>query len=175
LLIDRRYASVIETVMLKSVFSRRAFTMVELLASIAIIAVIAALVFAFVGNYVDYARLTAARHTVAVLNESLNEYRTLGGISKAHSLEGTAGTTLNSSTLTDTVINAMKEGFTVGGAKKSFISANSTQLDTALIGTTGQGARLRFVVDTTEASGGAGSVPEEIEIYPSLNGFCDSL
>jgi prepilin-type N-terminal cleavage/methylation domain-containing protein len=30
----------------------RAFTMVELLASIAIIAVIAALVFAFVGNYV---------------------------------------------------------------------------------------------------------------------------
>jgi prepilin-type N-terminal cleavage/methylation domain-containing protein len=74
-------------------FSRRAFTMIELLAIIAIVAVIAAIALPWVGNYLDWTHKTALRHTVAVLNESLNEYRALGGIGKAHSLQGAVGTT----------------------------------------------------------------------------------
>jgi prepilin-type N-terminal cleavage/methylation domain-containing protein len=124
----------------------RAFTMIELLASIAILAVIAAIVFAFVGNYVDYARLTAARRTCAILNESLNEYRTLGGLTKAHSLQGAVGTTQNARTLTDDAITALKTGFTVGGIRKNFV--NKTQsIDTSMIGSTGQGSHFRFVID----------------------------
>jgi type II secretory pathway pseudopilin PulG len=131
--------------------------MIELLATIAIIAVIALIAFTFVGNYVDYARLTAARRSVAILNESLNEYRTLGGIAKAHSLEGTAGTTINAATLTSSVMDAMRNGFTVGGHLKNFI--NKTQkFDTSLIASTGQGTRFRFVVNS-----GSGSVETPTE------------
>jgi type II secretory pathway pseudopilin PulG len=124
----------------------RAFTLLELLAIIAIVAVIATVVFAFAGNYMSWARLTAVRHTVAVLNEGLNEYRTLGGISKSHSLEGETGTTQNSTTLTQAVIDAMKSGFTISNTRKNFLSSQQG-IDTTVIGSTGQGLLFHFTAD----------------------------
>jgi hypothetical protein len=94
----------------------------------------------------NWAKLTAAQRTATVLNESLNEYRALGGINKAHSLQGAAGTTVNSQTLTSNVLTTLRQGFTVGGTRKNFISSNQS-INTAVIGSTGQGAQFRFVVD----------------------------
>ncbi len=135
----------------------RAFTMIELLSVIAITAVLVVIITAAIGNYIEFARQTQLKHTVAVLNESLNEYRTLGGMSKAHSLQGEVGTTRNAQTFTDAVITAMKGGFTCGASLKKFI--NKTQnIDTTVIGSTGQGANFRFVLntDTTETTPGDG-------------------
>jgi Tfp pilus assembly protein PilE len=131
--------------------------MIELLSVIAITAVLVVIITAAIGNYIEFARQTQLKHTVAVLNESLNEYRTLGGMSKAHSLQGEVGTTRNAQTFTDAVITAMKGGFTCGASLKKFI--NKTQnIDTTVIGSTGQGANFRFVLntDTTETTPGDG-------------------
>ncbi len=130
--------------------------MIELLAMVAIIAVIVALVVPWVGNYTNWAQTTATQHTVAVLNEALNEYRSLGGINKSHSLEGAAGTTLNEQTLTNSVISALATGFTCGNERKTFLN-QSSDLDTTSIGSTGQGLRFRFVANLTQS----GSTPPE--------------
>jgi type II secretory pathway pseudopilin PulG len=127
--------------------------MIEMLAGIAIIAIIAALVFVFVGNYVDYSRLTAARHTVAVLNEGLNEYRALGGLRKGYSMPGSSGSTLNVSTLTSAAIEGLRNGFNNNGNTVGFIQPKQA-LDTSAIASTGGGARFRFVVDESALSSG---------------------
>jgi prepilin-type N-terminal cleavage/methylation domain-containing protein len=127
---------------------RQGFTMIELLAMVAIIAVIVALVVPWVGNYTNWAQTTATQHTVAVLNEALNEYRSLGGINKSHSLEGAAGTTLNEQTLTNSVISALATGFTCGNERKTFLNQRS-DLDTTSIGTPAR-IRFRFVANLTQ-------------------------
>ena len=131
----------------------RAFTMIELLAAIAIVAVITALVIPWVGNYMSWARLTAARHTCAVLNESLNEYRALGGLRKAYDMEGSTGSTLNAATLTTAAIEHLRSGFENSGQTVGFIHANQ-EINTAYIGSTGSGSTFRFVVDEDSASSG---------------------
>jgi prepilin-type N-terminal cleavage/methylation domain-containing protein len=136
----------------------RAFTMVELLASIAIIAVIAALVFAFVGNYVDYARLTAVRHTVAVLNESLNEYRALGGLRKGYPMPGSSGSTLNSATLTTAAVEGLQKGFDNHGKTVGFVRPNQT-FNTSYVASTGAGASFRFVVNEVALVPDNGATP----------------
>jgi type II secretory pathway pseudopilin PulG len=120
--------------------------MIELLASIAILAAIVAIVFSFVGNYVDYAKLTASSRTVAILNEALNEYRVMGGIAKAHSLEGATAETFNSSQLTNAVVAALKNGFTNYSHHQTFIKS-LPDIDTLAIASTGQGERFRFVLN----------------------------
>lgn len=67
----------------------RAFTLVELLASIAIIGMLLAAVIFTVSNYVAYARTTARKQTLLVLNDALTRYKTQGG--------GTAGLTVGAS------------------------------------------------------------------------------
>lgn len=120
--------------------------MIELLTTIVIIAVIAVIATVFVGDYISRARLTAARHTVAVLNESLNEYRTLGGLTSGYSLTGSTGSTLNAATLTSTALEAMKTGFTNFGRKQTFVKQQDA-LNTTYIGSTGSGKSFHFVVD----------------------------
>jgi len=138
--------------------------MIELLAMVAIMAVVVALVIPWVGNYTNWAQTTTTQHTVAVLNEALNEYRSLGGINKSHSLEGAAGITLNEQTLTDNVISALATGFTCGNERKTFLSRRE-HIDTTAIGSTGQGLRFRFVAILNPTSP---TEPEESHDTPEI-------
>ncbi len=58
---------------------RGAFTLVELLAVLAIIAMIIAAAIPYVGAYVDEAKRTSKRQTLATLNQALTRYKTQGG------------------------------------------------------------------------------------------------
>jgi prepilin-type N-terminal cleavage/methylation domain-containing protein len=133
--------------------SSRAFTMIELLTTLVIVAIIALIVTPFVGDYVSRARLTAARHTVAVLNEALNEYKTLGGIDAGYALYGSTGSTVNSATLTSAAISALETGFTKYSQKMTFVKETEV-LNASYIGSTGSGKTFSFVVDETTASSG---------------------
>ncbi len=146
-------------------FVSRAFTTIELLAAITIVVVIAIVATVFVGNYIDYARLAATRHTVAVLNESLNEYRTLGGLTNGCSLKGSTGSTLNAATLTSAAFEAMKTGFTNFGRKNTFVRSTEA-LNTAYIASTGSGQSFRFVAIPTDSNNTTTEVLPSITVQP---------
>jgi prepilin-type N-terminal cleavage/methylation domain-containing protein len=57
----------------------RAFTLIELIATIAVLAAITTAGLFFVGSYVQSAKQTADKQTLFVLNDALNRYKTQGG------------------------------------------------------------------------------------------------
>jgi len=60
-------------------YAHSGFTLVELIATIAILAAIVALSLPFIANYITQARQTADRQTLEVLNSAINRYKTQGG------------------------------------------------------------------------------------------------
>jgi len=65
--------------LLSSKSSKQAFTMVELIATIAIVAILVAVMVPAIGNFVQTSRQTADKQTLAVLNDALNRYKMQGG------------------------------------------------------------------------------------------------
>lgn len=55
------------------------FTLVELIAAIAIVAILVAVMVPTVGNFVSQSRQTSDRQTLAVLNDAINRYKMQGG------------------------------------------------------------------------------------------------
>ena len=58
---------------------RRGFTLVELLAVIAIAAILSVLAVEFIGSYIAWAKNTSDQQTLTVLNDALNRYKCEGG------------------------------------------------------------------------------------------------
>ncbi len=125
---------------------RRAFTAIELLVIILVVTVLVAGASVFIGEYIKTAKWISARQTVQVLNEAVNEYRTMGGMNLGHSLEGPAGATRNSDGMTRAVITALRNGFPRFGKHLSFVRPDMV-FDIATIASTGQGSNFQFYVD----------------------------
>jgi prepilin-type N-terminal cleavage/methylation domain-containing protein len=139
--------------------SSRAFTMIELLSVVVLIAVIVVLALPWVGDYASWAQQTTTRRTVAVLNESLNEYRALGGLKKGYSMLGShgEGLTINATTLTEAAIKGLRDGFIHKGKTLAFIRPNE-DVDLTTIASTGEKGLFRFV---TNVNAPTSTEPEE--------------
>ncbi len=112
---------------------RHAFTLIEALATIAIISVVIAVAIPFVGNYVAKAKQTADRQTLAVLNDALTRYKTQGG----------ALTALTSGASMGNVLNLMREPITWNGLSHQILRQGET-FPARSISASGNGRDFRF-------------------------------
>jgi len=110
-----------------------AFTMVELIATIAIMAIILATVIPAAVNYVNTARRTANQKTLAVLNDALNRYKMQGGSLSA--LTATASIA--------NVISRLQTPVVWNGLSHQFLQ-DSTVINAASLAGIGSGQTYRF-------------------------------
>lgn len=95
---------------------RRGFTLVELISSIAILALITVTLVVTIPNFVNWARETADRQTLTVLNDALNRYKTQGGDVNA----------LTTGTPIAHVISKLQTAVTWSGKGHEFLSGGRT-------------------------------------------------
>ena len=117
---------------------KQGFTMIELMTAILIIAVLVAMVSFFYVSAANWAQQTANKQVLTQLNTALESYRTLGGMSMAHSLNGT-----NSPAKVQAVVAALRTGFTAGNTIRSFIQPGTT-LNSNYLYAQGQGRNFTF-------------------------------
>lgn len=138
----------------------RAFTMLELIVGICIAAALSVMAITFLANYVAISQKVANERTLTTLNSALQLYKSLGGMTRAHSLQG-----YNSQTKIDAVVSALKFGLTIGNERKPFFGQND-KLDTSQLYATGQGTQFCFAQmgsSSTMATSGNSSGDAKLE------------
>ena len=125
--------------------------MIELLVTITIAAVLSVAAIVFVGMYVNWSQQTANQETLATLNSSLQHYKTLGGMTNAHSLQG-----YNTQYKINAVVNSLMTGFTVYNSRKSFVNTGA-YIDTSKFYVSGQGRSFCFTGMGTSQGGATSS------------------
>lgn len=135
--------------------TKSGFSIVELLATIAIGAMIVACMVFFVASYVQWAQNTADKHTYEVLNDSLTRYKTQGGGVSGLTQDATIGR----------ILAQMQTSVAWGNTNHQFLAPSVTYRGRS-IGETGIGARYHFSRfntysdgsgDSSNGTGGAGS------------------
>jgi len=116
--------------------------MVELIAAIAIVAILVAVMVPAIGNFVETSRRTADRQTLAVLNDALNRYKMQGGDISA----------LTSGASVGNVLSALQAPVSWAGVTHQFLKAGTTYT-AASISSAGEGAQYRFSRYGTYADG----------------------
>ena len=111
----------------------KAFTLVELLAMIAIGAVLATAALFYTVSYVQYAKDTANKQTLVVLNDALTRYKCGGGNMNQLTLGAPIGH----------VITALQTAVTWAGLKQQFLNTGQTYPSSALQAL-GSGAQYQF-------------------------------
>ena len=145
---------------------RRAFTLIEILSTIAIAAVIITVAMFFVMSYVNWARDTANKQTLTVLNDALNRYKCEGG--------GLAA--LTASAPIANVLHAMQQPIGWAGMTHNVMEQGKTYLSRS-IAATGSGSSYRFTrfdtyvegagVSTGGGGGGGGGTTQTVTVSPS--------
>jgi len=134
-----------------------AFTLVELLSIIAIIAALTAAVMFFTVSYVQWSKTISDQRTLLVLNDALNRYKTEGG--------GVAGLTANATL--SRILTALQSTITYGNHGHNVMQAGVTFRGKS-IGSTGTGAQYHFSRfnsyadgsgDATNGTGGGVAAP----------------
>jgi hypothetical protein len=87
--------------------------------------------------------------SVETLNDAINQYKLMGGMQKAHSLEG-----LNDRNMNEAVVAALKTGVSEAGYNQNFLNQRQDP-DLSLIASTGQGALFRFYVNESGVLAGS--------------------
>ncbi len=111
----------------------RAFTMIELMMSVAIIAMIVSAAIFFIVGYVNETRTTAKKVMLSTLNEALTRYKTQGG--------GTAGLTIGASI--GRVLRQLKTPINWTGQVHQFLN-NSLTIPARSLQVVGNYATFRF-------------------------------
>lgn len=143
------------------VVQRRGFTLVELLATIAILAVIVTVAGVYVGSYVKQAQKVADQKTLETLNDALTRYKTQGGNLAA----------LTSGTAIKHVIAMMQTPVSWAGLTQQFLNAGFTRPARSIFAK-GSGAQYHFTAYNTYTSETGGSSPtgNPVVIYLTTTG-----
>ena len=131
-----------------------AFTLLEILVSVAIVAALAAVLTFYITEYVIYARQQADRQTLTVLNDALSRYKTQGG--------GTSRLTAGSNI--SALLSRMKTATTWGGLGHQFLQTSYTYPARSL-SAVGNGAQYNFYRANTYTDRTPGS-SEATNTYP---------
>lgn len=132
--------------------SSRAFTLIELLATIAVIAVLVVGVLFFTVSYVQNARQTADRQTLTILNDALTRYKCEGG----------SVTSLTSGADIGRVLSALQSAITWGGRSHQVLRSALTYPARSL-SASGDHAQYHFdryntyLAETLSGVGGGGT------------------
>jgi type II secretory pathway pseudopilin PulG len=110
------------------------FSLVELLASIAIIALIVVSAGVFVANYIGTAQLRADQQTLQTLNDALTRYKTQGG--------GTSGLTLGAPI--GNIIDRLKQPISWAGGLSHQVLNSAFTVPSRSLDATGTGSAYRF-------------------------------
>lgn len=123
----------------------RAFTLIELIATIAVLAAITTAGLFFVGSYVQSAKQNADKQTLFVLNDALNRYKTQGG--------GVAA--LTSGAPIKNVLARLQTPVSWNGLTHQVLQTGKTFLGRSIdaLGSGSQYRFTRFNTFTTEAGG----------------------
>lgn len=127
---------------------RSAFTMVELIAAIAIVAILVAVMIPAVGNFVRTSRETADRQTLAVLNDAINRYKMQGGDVSA----------LTEGKYYGHLLDALRTPVTWNGMTHQFLLSSDPAFDAAsTLQASGDGADYKITAlgSYTEEAGGS--------------------
>ncbi len=146
--------------------NKRGFTLVELLTTIALIAILVTLGVYLTSSYLSWSQKVSNERTLSILNNSLQHYKTLGGMTAAdgHNLEGA-----NTEAKIIAVLNTLKTGFQSGGSTRSFLNTGE-KIDTTKLFATGSGKTFVFTgYGTPNTAGFAGEyVAHEIVTTPPM-------
>ncbi len=119
---------------------RRAFTLVEIMATVTIMTVLISMLVVYVPNYAAHTSAVVRTENIEALNSALEHYKIQGGIEYAHSL---AGAHLNTTAGNAAIISALQTGFTRNDIHFRFLD-NRFTLDPGSIKAIGSGTRLYF-------------------------------
>jgi len=119
--------------LLSSKSSKQAFTMVELIAAIAIVAALVAIMVPAIGNFVETSRRTADKQTLAVLNDALNRYKMQGGDISV----------LTSGASVANVLGYLQNAQAWGGVTHQFLQSGTTY-SASSISASGEGVTYQF-------------------------------
>lgn len=121
----------------------RGFSLVELLATIGIVAVLIAAIYGFVSKYTEWAKLEQNRRTVNILNDAVSRYKQL--VPNQSVLETSTLYALNSTAHNSAVIDALKAGYldAISGVKHEFLSTTAA-LDITQLVSSGSGFDFWF-------------------------------
>jgi prepilin-type N-terminal cleavage/methylation domain-containing protein len=129
----------------------RAFTLIELIATIAVLAAITTAGLFFVGSYVQSAKQTADKQTLKVLNDALTRYKCEGG--------GVAG--LTSGAPIKNVIARLRGPISFGGMSHQVLQSGKTFIGRS-IDCKGTGAQYRFTRYNTHTEEEGGLSPGDL-------------
>ncbi len=143
--------------------STRSFTLIELLAGIAILAALVTAGVMFTSGYVSWSKQIADQQTLTVLNDALTRYKTQGGNVNA----------LTSGALMRNVIGRLGQTISWGNVSHQFLQVGKTYPARSLYAK-GTGSQYRFTAFNTYTAetGGTGPSPQPAI---SLSGGLDFL
>jgi len=143
------------------VCTRGGFTLVELLATVAIIAVLVTAAVVYVPALINWAQQTSDERTLLVLNDALNRYKCEGGNVAA----------LTSGAAIKHVISALRTPVTWSGMSHQFLEGAFTRPARSIFAT-GNGALYHFTQYNTYAAESGGSSPtgNPVIIYLTTTG-----
>jgi len=136
----------------------KAFTLVELLATIAILAALVAVSLPFIANYVSTARARADEQTLLILNDAINRYKMGGGSLTAL----TAGKPLPN------LLSALQAPVSWNGVTHQFLRSGENIPSATTIEATGSGAAYRLTAFNSFNQGGGSAAP--LSAAPSFDG-----
>jgi len=135
--------------------SFRAFTYLELISVIAIVAMLVVGACFYVGNYSSFTHTTCDKAALEYLNNALEQYKAYGGMTASHSLQGS-----NTTAKIGAVLTALKNGFTINRQRMRFLEP-SYQVTTTGLTASGSGATFAFNAYASTLPGG---------LYPGNSG-----
>jgi len=132
--------------------------MVELLASIAIIAIIVGIMIPIAGGFIETGKVTSDRQTLAVLNDALNRYKMQGGDLSV----------LTSGASVGNILKKLAEPITWAGVTHQFLKGGSTY-NVDGIETEGEGSQYSFTSYASPGSPGSDGPPVPSSIVISAS------
>ena len=146
---------------INTVYSKAAFSLVELLTTIAVLAAILTVAGFFIAGYVNYAHQQADQQTLAVLNDALGRYKTQGG---------SVGW-LGQYTPPAQVISAMQNTVGWGGTNHQFLP-NGVTYPGSSIDAKGTGAQYHFTRFNTYTAEPGGTSPADLGVSGGVAETC---
>ena len=139
----------------------RAFTLVEVLATIAIVAMLVAGAIVVIPSFIAWAKTNSDKQTYTVLNDALTRYKTEGGSVSA----------LTASSDIGSLLTKLKNGVTWGNRFHQFLGKGVTY-PARSISATGAAAQYRFTryntYNSTDSSSGGETVTHGVESFTSV-------
>jgi prepilin-type N-terminal cleavage/methylation domain-containing protein len=148
--------------MLTSRRRNHAFTLIELLATITIIAVLVGAVVVYIPRFVDWSRQTSDKQTLTVLNDALTRYKIQGG--------GTSA--LTSGAPIANVLNRLRQPISWNGIVHQIFQPGTTYPSRSL-DAIGSGASYNFLRFNSYASSTTRSLPAGISVVGNASYYWD--